>query len=87
MMISLLIGFLLLLGIALIVLDYAIKHAPEGYEDESGFHLETHHWSDKHHTANSGISQWDHAEGASCSVELRPALRPVVNTPFTPHQP
>lgn len=82
-----LIGFLLLLGISLMVLDAAIEHVAEGYEDELGFHQESREWPAQPVTpAEPGITLWDQMEGACCPLDLRPAFRPVEPATFERRQ-
>jgi hypothetical protein len=83
MIMLLLVGFLLFGGIALMLLDAAIEHAEEGYEDESGFHQETHHWTVDPSSPEAGITLWDQVEGACCPLDMTPSFRPVGNNPFT----
>ncbi len=82
MVMIILIGFLLLLGISLMVLDAAIKHAPEGREDELGFHQESRNWSPESTPADSGTTLWDQMEGACCPLDMQPEFRPVATAPF-----
>jgi len=82
-----LIGFLLLLGISLMVLDAAIEHVAEGYEDELGFHQESREWPVQAATpVEPGITLWDQMEGACCPLDMRPAFRPVESAPFERRQ-
>ena len=81
---TLLIGFLLILGISLMVLDATIERADEGYEDNLGFHQESHQWAPESES-REGITLWDQMEGACCPLEMRPAFRPIVSTQFDRH--
>jgi hypothetical protein len=81
----LLIGFLLILGISLMVLDAAIEHAPEGHEDELGFHQESTHRISASTSSGSETTSWDQAEGANCPLDMSPSFRPIGNAPFTPN--
>ena len=84
MFIMLLIGFLLILGASLMVLDAAIEHANEGHEDELGFHQESPHRIATH-TSGSEVNPWDRVEGANCPLDISPSFRPIGNAPFGPN--
>jgi len=83
MLMLLIIGFLLLLGVALMVLNSAIDHAVDGYEDNDGFHQKTPPWASHRTSTDSDVSAWDRAEGASCPLDMRPSFRPVGHHPFS----
>jgi len=82
MIILLLIGFLMLGGVALILLDSAIEYAEDGYEDESGFHQETRHTNLETDTPDSGIRIWDQIEGACCPLDMGPRFRSMSTNSF-----
>lgn len=82
MLTILLIGLLLLLGVSLMMLDAAIEHVAEGYEDELGFHQEPREWSPEPASAESGVTLWDQMEGACCPLDMRPAFRPINESQF-----
>jgi hypothetical protein len=84
MVMILLIGFLLILGISLMVLDATIDRADEGFEDNSGFHQESHQWTPESELCEE-ITLWDQMDGACCSLEMRPHFRPIVSTQFDHH--
>lgn len=84
MILLLLIGFLLVLGIALMVLDDAIEHAEEGYEDSTGFHQESRSWSIAPTPPDSGITIWDQVEGACCRLDMSPHVRGMSRSQFSP---
>ena len=75
-------GSLLVLGISLMVLDAAIEHVAEGYEDELGFHQESREWSSTPTSAEPGVTMWDQMEGACCPLEMRPTFRPITSAQF-----
>ena len=83
----LLIGFLLLAGLSLIVLDASIEGAEEGYEDNFGFHQVSREPETGPTPSEEGITLWDRVEGACCSLDMAPSFRPVGNNQFPPHQP
>lgn len=86
MLITVLIGFLVLSGISLMVLDAAIEHAAEGHEDESGFHQDSREWPAEPTSTEAGVSIWDQMEGACCPLDMRPTFRPIVSAPFERRQ-
>ena len=85
MIMLLLIGFLLLGGVSLILLDSAIEHAEDGYEDESGFHRDTRYPSVEPSDPQAGITIWDQVEGARCSLDMNPRFRSIGSNSFTRH--
>lgn len=82
MLTIILIGFLLLLGISLMVLDAAIEHVAEGYEDQSGFHQEPRDWSPELASPEPEVALWDQMEGACCPLDMKPTFRPITSTQF-----
>jgi len=82
MLMIILIAGLLLLGISLMVLDAAIEGAPEGHEDEFGFHQEPREWAQEPAAAESGVTLWDQMEGACCPLDMSPTFRPMPSTRF-----
>jgi hypothetical protein len=86
MIMLLLVGFLLLGGVALMLLDAAIAQAEDGYEDDSGFHQESHRWIATTPPAEPPVPLWDEMNGAHCSLDLTPTLRPAGNNPFPQHR-
>ena len=83
MVMLLLVSFLLLLGIALMVLNSAIEHAEDGYEDETGFHQTERPWNPAS-APEKALTAWDQREGASCPLDVNPGLRPAGRAPFNP---
>ena len=85
MLTIILIGFLLVLGVSLMVLDAAIEHVAEGYEDESGFHQEPRDWSKEPTLSEPAVTLWDQMEGACCPLDMQPSFRPIASTRMDGH--
>ena len=75
-----LIAFLLVLGIALMVMDAAIEHAEPGYEDNFGFHRLS---PGESVPAEPDFTLLDQREGACCPLNLSPSLRAMGRAAFT----
>jgi len=80
MILLVLIAFLLVLGIALMVMDAAIEHAETGYEDNFGFHRLS---PGESAPAEPEITLLDQREGACCPLDPGPSLRNMGRTAFT----
>ena len=75
MIILLLVGFLLIGGISLMLLESTIEHAEEGYEDDSGFHLTGPSRLSESNPSDAGVTLWDQVEGACCPLDITPRQR------------
>lgn len=80
-------GFLLVLGISLMVLDDALKQAGEGYEDSTGFHQKRSALTADSIAGEEEISIWDKVEGACCPLDINPSLGSMGNHPLSPQRP
>ena len=82
MILSLVIMLLLIGGIGLMLMNVAIEHAEEGYEDSAGFHQNSPEWVAQSDGTEERISSWDQLNGACCSLDTATPLRSMGNRPI-----
>ena len=87
MTIYLIVGFLVLVAIAVATLVFAVMRAEEGYEDASGYHSVAQSQTVGTTPPVEGSENpWDYIPGANCPVELTHSLGPMGNNQLSIHR-
>lgn len=83
-------GILLIAVAAVIALIFAIMHAEEGYEDDTGYHQKKPDPKPAENISTTAVdtgNPWDQVEGASCPWHFNSHYRLAGHNDFPAHKP